>query len=83
MRQQVICRLSMIFIVLLSVAAAGQMKQSGSSDTVRRVNERNGGNLGPSTIHLGPGDLVDIRVFGAPELGNTLRMSGEAKSPSP
>ena len=28
-----------------------------------------------STIRIGPGDLLELKVFGAPELGNTLRVS--------
>jgi|SRR5215468_8692464 len=33
----------------------------------------------PPDLHLGPGDLIELRVFGAPELSGTLRISGEGE----
>jgi len=30
-------------------------------------------------LHLGPGDLIELKVFGAPELSGTLRVSGEGE----
>ena len=33
----------------------------------------------PPEVHLGPGDLIELRVFGAPELSGTLRISGEGE----
>lgn len=30
-------------------------------------------------LHLGPGDLIELKVFGAPELSGTLRISGEGE----
>ena len=33
----------------------------------------------PPDLRLGPGDLIELKVFGAPELSGTLRISGEGE----
>ena len=30
----------------------------------------------PSELRIGPGDLLEVRVYGAPELSGSLRVSG-------
>ena len=64
-----------ILAPLLAFAGAARANQIDSNP---EKNAGNGDSKIPSkgpTIRLGPGDLVELRVFGAPELGSTARVS--------
>ncbi len=72
------CASTLILILLSGVTGTAQAVKPAKGDSAQ--NALSGDSVtGPkgSTLRLGPGDLVELKVFGAPELSSTLRVSSE------
>lgn len=64
-------------LLLVSTAAAqtSELKSSRRAATASRSVD-SAIDRSASAIRIGPGDLLELKVFGAPELGSTVRVSG-------
>ncbi|HKT25780.1 MAG TPA: polysaccharide biosynthesis/export family protein, partial [Terriglobales bacterium] len=64
-------------LLLISTAAAqtSELKSSRRAATASRSVD-SAIDRSASAIRIGPGDLLELKVFGAPELGSTVRVSG-------
>src|SRR5690348_3086238 len=79
-------------VLLVSIPSIDGIIFAQNSDHLSADNEANSGNnsvgsgpgevapnTSPSNPRLGPGDLIELKVFGSPELSGTLRVSGEGE----
>ncbi len=66
--------------VFVSAAAAQivELKSSGHGASPSRA-VHSGIHASISAIRVGPGDLLEVKVFNSPELGSTVRVSGEGE----
>ncbi|HKT23703.1 MAG TPA: polysaccharide biosynthesis/export family protein, partial [Terriglobales bacterium] len=66
--------------LLVSTAAAqtSELKSSRRAATASRSVD-SAIDRSASAIRIGPGDLLELKIFGAPELGSTLRVSNEGE----
>ena len=66
--------------VLFSFVAASFAQRTELKETARAAGAPHRGDsaidTSASAIRIGPGDLLELKVFGTPELGSTVRVSG-------
>lgn len=67
---------ALVGLFLFVGAGFAQSTQPKQSDPTPSRSVDSSIDTSTSTIRIGPGDLLELKVFGAPELGSTLRVSG-------
>ena len=74
------CALALVCFTLLPPSSSAQTAELNESDrTASRSRQSDSAIETSASIRIGAGDLLDVKVFGAPELGNTLRVSSEGE----
>lgn len=66
---------ALVGLLLFVGAGFAQRTQLKQSDPTPSRSVGSSLDTSPSTIRIGSGDLLELKVFGAPELGSTLRVS--------
>ncbi len=66
-------------LAVLASTVAAQTDTTSSSATPVTHAEAPAAVPTGSALRIGPGDLLELNVFGAPELGSTLRVSGDGE----
>jgi polysaccharide export outer membrane protein len=70
----------LICLSLFVASNSAQTTQLKESERAASPSRQSDSAIKTSTsIRIGAGDLLEVRVFGAPELGSTLRVSGEGE----
>jgi polysaccharide export outer membrane protein len=72
--------LALVCFSLFAASNSAQTAELNESDrTASRSRQSDSAIETSASIRIGPGDLLEVKVFGAPELGNTLRVSSEGE----
>jgi polysaccharide export outer membrane protein len=73
-------RCGLICLSLFVASNSAQTTQLKESERAASPSRQSDSAIKTSTsIRIGAGDLLEVKVFGAPELGSTLRVSGEGE----
>jgi len=72
--------LALVWLSLLVASSSAQTTELKRSERAASPSRQSDSAIEPSaSIRIGPGDLLELKVFGAPELGSTVRVSGEGE----
>src|SRR5581483_12294295 len=74
------CALALVCLCSFAASSSAQTAELKESDrAASRSRESDSAIETSASIRIGAGDLLEVKVFGAPELGNTLRVSSEGE----